>query len=212
VTKIVDQNGKPLKDSTGKVIDTGDHCKQNAIKPGVAHTLTQMMVGVITGGTGRRAQIPGHDIAGKTGTTQGNKTAAFVGFTPDYSVSAMYFDPKGKIFVGGEGGGEPASMFHDTMAPILSGQPNKPFPPADPAVAAGNGQHQGYVPPANPTPNPSQPAGSTPPAGQPNPGGGGGGHGGPGGGTGGGGPNPPAPGQPVPPGDGRPGGGGGGRP
>ena len=36
-------------------------------------------------------------IAGKTGTTQDNKTAAFVGITPDYAVSVMYFDPLGKI-------------------------------------------------------------------------------------------------------------------
>jgi membrane peptidoglycan carboxypeptidase len=132
----------------------------------VANTLANMMVGVVTGGTGRRAQIPGHDIAGKTGTTQSNKSAAFGGMTPDYSLGIMYFDPLGKILVGGEGGGVPASIFHDAMAPIHSSQPNKPFPPADPAVAAGT-KGGGYSPPApRPAPRPDQPS-DQPPADQP---------------------------------------------
>jgi membrane peptidoglycan carboxypeptidase len=119
----------------------------------VANTLANMMVGVVTGGTGRRAQIPGHTIAGKTGTTQDNKTAAFGGITPDYAVGVMYFDPHGQIRVGGEGGGVPASIFHDAMAPILGPQPDKPFPPADPAVVAGT-KGGGYSPPA-PRPEPA---------------------------------------------------------
>jgi membrane peptidoglycan carboxypeptidase len=203
VTKVLDQNGKPLKDSDGKVIDTGNRCKKNAIPAGVANTLINMLTGVVSpAGTGRRAIIPGHTIAGKTGTTQDNKTAAFVGVTPDYAVSVMYFDPHGKVYVTGVGGGIPASMFHDTMAPILANQPNKPFPAPDPAVAAGNGQHQGYVPP-KPTPHTTQPSGAptpTPTPANPTSGGGhgGGGHGG--GGGGGGGAPTTAPGQPVPPG------------
>ena len=34
VTKILDQNGQPLKNDKGQVIDTGNHCKPNAIAPG----------------------------------------------------------------------------------------------------------------------------------------------------------------------------------
>ena len=147
VTKILDQNGQPLKNDKGQVIDTGNHCKPNAIAPGVANTLANMMVGVVSpAGTGRKAIIPGHDIGGKTGTTQDNQTAAFGGITPDYAVSVMYFDPRGHLNVGGVGGGVPAKIFHDTMAPILGPQPNHPFPPADPAVEAGT-RGQGYVAP-----------------------------------------------------------------
>jgi membrane peptidoglycan carboxypeptidase len=161
VTKITDQNGQPLKDDKGKVIDTGNHCKPNAISPQVANTLANMMTGVVSpAGTGRKAIIPGHDIAGKTGTTQNNQTAAFAGFTPNYAVSVMYFDPKGKVFVGGVGGGVPAKMFHDTMAPILGAQPNHPFPPADPAVEAGT-RGQGYVPAPKPAPTSPSPTPTT---------------------------------------------------
>jgi len=104
----------------------------------VADTLANMMTGVVSpAGTGRKAQIPGHDIAGKTGTTQENKTAAFAGMTPDYSGAVMYFDPKGQKAVTGVGGGVPGQIWHDAMAPILTGQPNHPFPAPDPAVVAG---------------------------------------------------------------------------
>ena len=144
VTGVLDQNGQPMKGADGQVIDTGDRCTPEALKPGVANTLANMMVGVVTGGTGRRAAIPGHTIAGKTGTTQDNKTAAFGGITPKYAVSVMYFDPLGKVLVGGEGGGIPATIFHDAMAPILAGQPDTPFAPSDPAVEAGT-RGSGYV-------------------------------------------------------------------
>jgi membrane peptidoglycan carboxypeptidase len=162
VTGVLDRNGQPLKGADGQVINTGDRCTPDAIRPGVADTLANMMVGVVTSGTGRRAAIPGHTIAGKTGTTQDNKTAAFGGITPKYAVSVMYFDPLGQINVGGEGGGIPATIFHDAMAPILAGQPDTAFRPADPAVVAGT-RGGGYQPPA-PRPSPTPAPSSAPPS------------------------------------------------
>jgi len=57
-----------------------------AIKPRTAHELTQMMVSVVQGGTGTAAQIPGIQVAGKTGTAETNVNhvynAWFVSFAP----------------------------------------------------------------------------------------------------------------------------------
>ncbi len=43
----------------------------------------QMLTGVVQSGTGTAAQIPGWNVAGKTGTTENYGDAWFVGFTPD---------------------------------------------------------------------------------------------------------------------------------
>jgi membrane peptidoglycan carboxypeptidase len=166
VASIVDRNGQPVKDADGKVLDLSDKCTPNAIPAGVADTLANMMLGVVTGGTATRARIPGHDVAGKTGTTQENRTAAFGGITRKYSVAVLYFDPKGKVKVGGHGGGTPAQIFHDAMAPIMANEPNTPFPAPDPAVAAGT-RGRGYSAPApaptpTPAPDPAQPPTDTP--------------------------------------------------
>jgi penicillin-binding protein A len=57
-----------------------------AMRPENAAVLTEMMVSVVTGGTGTAAQIPGVDVAGKTGTAQTAEGAAphawFVTFAP----------------------------------------------------------------------------------------------------------------------------------
>jgi peptidoglycan glycosyltransferase len=57
-----------------------------AIKPQTASELTQMMVSVVQGGTGTAAQIPGIQVAGKTGTAETGfghyYTAWFVSFAP----------------------------------------------------------------------------------------------------------------------------------
>jgi len=50
-----------------------------------ASIITNMLKGVIEEGTGRKARIIRHSVAGKTGTTDEFKDALFIGFSPSIS-------------------------------------------------------------------------------------------------------------------------------
>ena len=124
--------------SDGTPVYAGDSCKADAIPAPVANTLANVLTHVVDDGTGRRAAITGYQIAGKTGTINGDASATFVGITPNYSVSVMYFNPRANEDVGGHGGGIPADIYKQAMTPILTKEPAVTFPAPDPAVVAGN--------------------------------------------------------------------------
>jgi membrane peptidoglycan carboxypeptidase len=86
-----------------------------------AQQLTYMMNQVVENGSGRKAQILGVEIAGKTGTTQGAKDAWFIAFTNDYVVGVwMGYDDNTKL-TGVTGGGLPTDIWRETMERILGG-------------------------------------------------------------------------------------------
>jgi membrane peptidoglycan carboxypeptidase len=144
VVQILDRAGKPLTDGDGQPVVTTDNCTPEAIPVGVANTLNQMLRKDVEPGhrgqTGSRAYIPGHQIAGKTGTINNNASVAFVGYTPEYTASVLVFNSVSDESVGGFGGGKGATIWHDAMQPILSNQATAEFPPEDATVANGNTQ------------------------------------------------------------------------
>jgi membrane peptidoglycan carboxypeptidase len=132
VTAVLDRTGAPLTGANGAPLNTGDTCVPGAMPPAVATTLNQILIGDVGSsiGTGTRAAIPGHTIAGKTGTSQDRFSVAFIGYTPQITASVMVLNPKHNQDVGAYGGRAAAPIWHDAMAPILAGQPDVPFPPA----------------------------------------------------------------------------------
>ncbi|WP_369255427.1 transglycosylase domain-containing protein [Geodermatophilus amargosae] len=150
VTQVLDRNGQPLTGDDGQPLVTGGNCTPEAIPAPVANTLANILVGdvALPEGTGTRAAVPGHVIAGKTGTSQSNFSAAFVGVMPEYAASVMVLNPKQNQNVGGFGGNKPATIWHDAMAPFLADKPTSAFAPADPVLM---GAGRPAPPPAQPT-------------------------------------------------------------
>ena len=75
-----------IEDRQGNLISTFSTSSQDAISKESAYTMLTMLQNVITHGTGRRMiwayDMGGVDIAGKTGTTNENRDAWFMGITP----------------------------------------------------------------------------------------------------------------------------------
>ena len=60
---------------------------ETALDDNIARQVTFALQGVVEGGTGRAAAVPGVAVAGKTGTTQDAKDAWFVGYTCDMTAA-----------------------------------------------------------------------------------------------------------------------------
>ncbi|KQZ82006.1 penicillin-binding protein [Mesorhizobium sp. Root157] len=112
-----DQPEPELVDNSEQVLD-----------PMTAYQITSMMEGVVLRGTATTVAELGRHIAGKTGTTNDEKDAWFIGYTPNLVVGLyMGFDkPKG-LGRGTTGGGLAAPVFKDFMRVALEGTPNVDF-------------------------------------------------------------------------------------
>ncbi len=93
-----------------------------------AFQITSMMEGVIQRGTGTVIRDVGKPLAGKTGTTNDEKDAWFVGFSPDIAVGLYLGYDKPRPMGEGETGGHLAApVFRDFMKMALAEKPAVPF-------------------------------------------------------------------------------------
>ena len=96
---------------------------QRVLSPNVDGAMVSILRDVVRFGTGTRAQVPGWEVAGKTGTTQNSADAWFVGFTPVMSTAVWMGHPEGQIPMGTATGGRlPALMWNRFMTEALATQ------------------------------------------------------------------------------------------
>ncbi|MXM65644.1 penicillin-binding protein [Streptomyces sp. HUCO-GS316] len=154
-----------VTDKDGTVYSHKTQTKQ-AFESPVADNVTDVLKTVVDRGTGTNAQLTGREVAGKTGTTDGNKSAWFVGYTPQLSTSISMFrydddeTKKNRTFLkmfgtGGQkkihGASFPAQIWHDYMERALKGEPAEPFPVPEPI-----GEIVNDAPTPTPTPTVSE--------------------------------------------------------
>ncbi|MCT4354910.1 penicillin-binding protein [Streptomyces sp. Je 1-79] len=161
----------------GQVIYKHEAKTEQAFSSAIASNVTDVLRDVVEDpkGTGRKAAIPGRDVAGKTGTTDGNNSAWFVGYTPNLSTAIdMYrFDDdetkKGRKFLSMFGTGAqpkihgssfPSQIWKDYMTDALKGMKAESFP--EPEDLDAEAVFGGGAP--SPTPTPTETPSQTPSA------------------------------------------------
>jgi len=102
--------------------------RAQVLDPMTAYQVTSLMEGVVNHGTGAALRALGKPVAGKTGTTNEEKDAWFIGFTPDI-VCGVYigFDKPKPLGRGMTGGRLAAPIVRDFLKVALADKPAVPF-------------------------------------------------------------------------------------
>ena len=90
--------------------------------------MNHMLTEVVENGTGRRARIDGHMIAGKTGTTNDFRDAWFVGYAPDRVTAVWVGNDENTEMDEVTGGTIPAMIFKQAMTSQLTDAPAAKLP------------------------------------------------------------------------------------
>jgi penicillin-binding protein 1A len=130
IDRVEDRDGNVLYKSSAKA--------ERAVSVHHARTATQTLTQVVQRGTGTAAAIPRWQVAGKTGSTDLNQDAWFVGVTPKLATAVWMGSPNGKVsmynvgaFPRVYGGTYPAMIFNTFMRQFLQGQTPVDFAPPE---------------------------------------------------------------------------------
>ncbi|MEN0088587.1 MAG: penicillin-binding protein 1A [Pseudomonadota bacterium] len=141
IDRIQDRYGKTIYRHEGRACDACNQVewsgqdepavqdtRDQVLDPMTAYQITSMMEGVVKRGTAAGKIKVAGDVAGKTGTTNDEKDAWFVGYTPDL-VTGVYigFDRPKPMGRGNTGGGLAAPVFNEFMTAALENTKPKEF-------------------------------------------------------------------------------------
>jgi len=100
----------------------------SVMAPRTAYLMVELLKGVVEGGTGSRVKALGKPVAGKTGTTNDETDAWFIGFVPDLAAGIWVgFDELQHMGKGIAGGNTAGPIFLEFMKAATEGQDAKEF-------------------------------------------------------------------------------------
>jgi penicillin-binding protein 1A len=125
ISYVTDAEGVVLADYRDEVRKVE---RKQLIHPETAEIMTSLLHDVVEKGTGKAARLPGRYVSGKTGTTNRNTDAWFVGYTPEM-VTAVHigYDMVRSLGPGGTGGSIAAPVWGRYMYRALRGDPVEEF-------------------------------------------------------------------------------------
>jgi penicillin-binding protein 1A len=119
-----------MRNSAGEVIWRAERDlpqRRRVFTPQVATDMNGIMVGVVESGTGRRAQVQGVQVGGKTGTTNSYRDALFVGYSSHYVTGVWFGNDDYSETNRMTGGSLPAMTFSQIMATAHQGLDRRPI-------------------------------------------------------------------------------------
>lgn len=117
-------NGEWVQQDEPELVDN----RPRVLDPYTAYQMTSMLEGVVQRGTATRLKVLERPVAGKTGTTNDEKDAWFVGYSPDLAVGVYIgYDKPRAMGRGSTGGVLAAPVVRDFMAIALADSPPIPF-------------------------------------------------------------------------------------
>lgn len=115
-----------LEDPDGKVVWKSEPRRREAVSPGVAYLITDVLAEALERGTGFRVRQAGvrAPAAGKTGTTNDGADTWFVGYTPELSAGVWVgFDKPRPILEDATGGRVAAPIWASIIRRAYAGRP-----------------------------------------------------------------------------------------
>ena len=102
--------------------------REKIISSSSAYQMVSMLQGAVSRGTGKIINSLGKNLAGKTGTTNGNTDAWFIGFSSDLVAGIFVgFDDPRPLGYKETGSSVAAPIFRDFMKEVLDNTPDLPF-------------------------------------------------------------------------------------
>jgi penicillin-binding protein 2A len=127
---------KKIEDAEGNIVAVWKEKKERVTTKAVTDHINTMLLGVVDHGSGKNAQIPGREMAGKTGSTQvpiegvkGVKDQWFVGYTPQLvgAVWVGYDKTDEKHYLNTTSSAGAAIVFREVMKEALKDTPSISF-------------------------------------------------------------------------------------